>query len=220
MESYGITAEEFPQIKFSSKKKGKEYNCLHANKEIIKDAWDTWSKYGKSSDALMIYFMFVYELSPEDIRLLKFEDLIIKNNQASIKVYRTKNKNYQKIPISKYLYNKIMKYEKDLIKEGNWYMANRLCDKEQIVGNFMFKDSKSTIVKKFQTKFGGLLKNFDICPKDLTISSIDNQSINSPLNFSEELLEIKNSKKKRKDFKGTSAYSNKTKKVTTKSKKT
>ena len=30
--------EEFPQIKFSSKKKGKEYNCLHDNKEIIKDA--------------------------------------------------------------------------------------------------------------------------------------------------------------------------------------
>ena len=58
-------------------------------------------------------------------------------------------------------------------------MANRLCDKEQIVGNFMFKDSKSTIVNLFQTKFGGLLKNFDIFPKDLTIYSIDNQSIDS-----------------------------------------
>ena len=98
-------------------------------------------------------------------------------------------------------------------------MTNRLCDKEQIVDNFMFKDSKSTFVKKFQTKFGGLLKNFDICQKDLTIYSIDNQSIDSPLNCSEELLEIKSTKKKRKDFKGTSAYSNKTKKVTTKSKK-
>ena len=58
-------------------------------------------------------------------------------------------------------------------------MTNRLCDKEQIVDNFMFKDSKSTIVKKFKSKFGGLLNNFDICPKDLTISSIDNQSIDS-----------------------------------------
>ena len=84
----------------------------------------------------------------------------------------------------------------------------------------MFKDSTSAIVEKFQTKFGGLLKNFDIYPKDLTIFSIYNQSIDSPLNCSEELLEIKNTKKKRKDFKGTSAYSNKTKKVTTKSKKT
>ena len=113
-----------------------------------------------------------------------------------------------------------MKYEKDLIKEGSWYMANRLCDKEQIVDNFMFGDSKSAIVKMFQTKFGGLLENFDICPKDLAIYSIDNQSIDSPLKFSEELLEIKSTKKKRKDFKGTSTYSNKTKKVTTKSKKT
>ena len=64
---------------------------------------------------------------------------MIKNNQANIKVYRTKNKNNQKIPISKYLYNKIMKYEKNLIKEGNLFTANRLCDKDQIVGIFMFK---------------------------------------------------------------------------------
>ena len=83
----------------------------------------------------------------------------------------------------------------------------------------MLKDSKPTIVEKFQTKFGGLLRNFYICPKDLTISSIDNQSIDSPLNCSEELLKIKSTKKKRKDFKGISAYSNKTKKVTIKSEK-
>ena len=44
----------------------------------------------------MIYFMLVFELSPEDIRSLKFENPIMKNNQASIKVYRTKNKNINK----------------------------------------------------------------------------------------------------------------------------
>ena len=44
----------------------------------------------------MIYFMFVYELSPEDIRFLKFKNLIMKNNQASIKVYRNKNKKISK----------------------------------------------------------------------------------------------------------------------------
>ena len=31
-----MTAEEFLHIKISSKKKGKGYNCLDANKEIIK----------------------------------------------------------------------------------------------------------------------------------------------------------------------------------------
>ena len=65
----------------------------------------------------MIYFMIVYKLSQEDIRFLKFEDLIMKNNQANIKVYRNKNKFFFLIPISKYLYNKVMKYEKDLIKK-------------------------------------------------------------------------------------------------------
>ena len=44
----------------------------------------------------MIYFMFVSELSPKDIRFLKFKDLIKKNNEASIKVYRTKIKTIKK----------------------------------------------------------------------------------------------------------------------------
>ena len=79
-----MTAKKFPQIKFSSKKKGKEYNCLDAKKEIIKDAQDTFTKYGKSSDELMIYFMFYYELSSEDIRFIKFEEIIMNNNQSSI----------------------------------------------------------------------------------------------------------------------------------------
>ena len=46
----------------------------------------------------------------------------------------------------------------------------------------MFKDSKSAILKKFYTKFGGLLKKFDNFPKDLIISFIDNQNIDSQLN--------------------------------------
>ena len=60
-------------------------------------------------------------------------------------------------------------------------MTNRSTKTETIVGHFLFKDSKSSIIKKFKTKFGGLLNNFDICPKGLRISVInDKESEGSP----------------------------------------
>ena len=60
-------------------------------------------------------------------------------------------------------------------------MANRSTKTETIVGHFLFKDSKSSIIKKFKTKFGGLLNNFDICPKSLRIWTInDKDSEGSP----------------------------------------
>ena len=60
-------------------------------------------------------------------------------------------------------------------------MANRSTKTETIVGHFLFKDSKSSIIKKFKTKFGGLLNNFNICPKGLRISAInDKESEGSP----------------------------------------
>ena len=74
-----------------------------------------------------------------------------------------------------------MKYQKDLTKNNNCFMANRSTKTETIVGHFLFKDSKSSIIKKFKTKFGGLLNNFDICPKGLRISAInDKESEGSP----------------------------------------
>ena len=35
--------------------------------------------------------MFAFELTPRDVRLLKFEDIKMKNKQATITVYRSKN---------------------------------------------------------------------------------------------------------------------------------
>ena len=59
MESYGMTAEEFPQIKFSNKKKGKENNCLDVNKEIIKDA----ETYYPNMENLLMHWTFILCLS-------------------------------------------------------------------------------------------------------------------------------------------------------------
>ena len=155
-----MSPELFPRIKISIKKES-----FTVSKEIIKEAWETLSKNGKHAESLMIYLMSAFELSPGDVILLKFEDIAMKNKLATINFFKLKSNSKQKIPISDSLYKKIMKYQKDLTKNNNSFMENRSTKTETIVGHFLFKDSKSSIIKKFKTKFGGLLNNFDICQK-------------------------------------------------------
>ena len=64
----------------------------------------------------MIYLMSAFELSPGDVRLLKFEDITMRNKQATISIFKLKNNSKQRIPISDSLYKRIMKYHKDLPK--------------------------------------------------------------------------------------------------------
>ena len=117
MISYGVSPELFPQIKFSSKKKAKEQESFTVSKETIKEAWETLSKNGKHAKSLMIYLMSAFELSPGDVRLLKFEDISMKNKQATINIFKLKSNSKKRIPISDSLYKKIMKYQKDLTKK-------------------------------------------------------------------------------------------------------
>ena len=108
--------------------------------------------------------MSAFELSPDDVILLKFEDIAMKNKQATINIFKLKSNSKQRIPISDSLYKKIMKYQKDLTKIiALWKVDQQRLN--YIVGHFLFKDSKSSIIKKFKIKFGGLLNNFDICQK-------------------------------------------------------
>ena len=193
--SFGVSKDLFPQIKFSSKKKPKEQERSIVSKEIIKEAWDTLSKNGKQAESLMIYLMFAFELSPGDVRLLKFDDIKMKSKQATIIVHKLKSNCKQQIPISMSLYKRITKYQNDLTKNGKCYMSNRSTKTENIVGHFLFKDSKSLIIKKFRTKFGGILKDFDICPKDLRISSINDKISEESQRDIEAWEEQKTSKK-------------------------
>ena len=143
--------------------------------------------------------MSAFELSPGDVRLLKFEDITMKNKQATISIFKLKNNSKQRIPISDSLYKRIMKYHKDLTKNNNCFMANRSTKTETIVGHFLFEDSKSSIIKKFKTKFRGLLNNFDICPKSLRISAInDKESEGSPRENAK--FEEKKTSNKTKEF--------------------
>ena len=211
--SYGVSKDSFPQIKFSSEKKVKEQERSVVDKGIIKYAWETLSKNGKHAESLMIYLMFAFELTPRDVRLLKFEDIKMKNKQGTITVYRSKNNSWQQIPITESLYKRIIKNQNDLTKNGKCFMANRSTKEETIVGHFLFKDSKSSIIKKFRTKFWGLLKDFDICSKDLRISSLNDKNSEGSPKESKRFEEKKMPFKPKGILKGTSKNLNQPKKL-------
>ena len=92
-------------------------------------------------------------------------------------------------------------------------MANRSTKEETIVGHFLFKDSKSSIIKKFRTKFGGLLKDFDICLKDLRISSLNDKNSEGSPKESKKFEEKKMPFKQKGILKGTSKNLNQPKKL-------
>ena len=48
----------------------------------------------------MIYLMSAFELSSGDVRLLKFEDIAMKNKQATINIFKLKSNSKKRIPIS------------------------------------------------------------------------------------------------------------------------
>ena len=154
-----------------------------------------------------------FELSPGDVRLLKFEDIAMKNKQATINIFKLKSNSKQRMPISDSLYKKIMKYQKDLTKNNKSFMANRSTKTETIVGHFLFKDSKSSIIKKFKTKFGGLLNNFDICLKGRRISAINDKESEGSPRENTKFEEKKTSNKTKECLHSTSKEIDQTKKL-------
>ena len=75
---YGVKKDDFPVIKLSSKKKGKEHDHSAYDKDVILKEWKTLSKQGNKSDALLLHLMFALALRPEEARLIKFEDVEFK----------------------------------------------------------------------------------------------------------------------------------------------
>ena len=117
------------------------------------------------------------------------------------------------MPITESLYKRIFKYQNDLTKNGKCFMANRSTKEETIVGYFLFKDSKSSIIKKLGTKFGGLLKDFDICSKNLRISSLNDKNSEGSPKESKRFEEKKMPFKPKGILKGTSKDLNQSKKL-------
>ena len=102
--------------------------------------------------------MFAFELTPRDVRLLKFEDIKMTNKQAAITVYRSKNNSWQQIPITESLYKRIIKYENDLTKNGKCFMANISTKEETIVGHFYLKIQNHQLLRNLEQNLEDCLK--------------------------------------------------------------
>ena len=192
---YGAKKDEFPLIKFSSKKKGKEQDHSAYDRDLILKAWSTLSKQGNKSDALLLHLMFALALRPGEARLIKFEDVEFKNNQYSIKVYKSKKDRIQQLSISQSLYDEITNYKQQLITSNKYQETSRKTMKgDNVVGHFLFWNSRNVIGNKFKSWFNGAVPEFKLRPKDMRIAAISDRNIHWSLAEAAALADHKSTK--------------------------
>ena len=145
-------------------------------KDSIKDAWKILKENGKTRDALLIHLMYALGLRTGEVRLLKFEDVSDKD-LLTIKVYRLQRGIIKPMQISQDVYNDIIDIKNELIEKDKYVESIRSTTKsEQVIGHFIFTDSKSSIDKKFKSNFGGILNKFNLRPKDLREISLNERN--------------------------------------------
>ena len=89
--SFGIKKQDFPKIKFSSNKQGREENVSAINKDQYLKAANLLYAKGQYEDALLIHIMWSLVSWPNEILTLRFEDFEDKNGQKSV-LYYTKRR--------------------------------------------------------------------------------------------------------------------------------
>ena len=123
--------------------------------------------------------MYVLGLKTGEIRLLRFED-VENESQPIIKIYDSKTNTIKHILISQELYEEIIEFKNELSSSNRYHKSTRETPRDMLDnGHFIFSDSKGSITKKFNSKFKGILKNFNLRPKDLREASINSMPLKS-----------------------------------------
>ena len=134
---------------------------------------------GKTGDALLVHMMYVLGLKTGEVRLLRFED-VQNEDEPIIKIYDSKTNTTKQILISQELYEEIIEYKNRLCAFNKYHKTTRDTPRDKHdYGYFMFSNTKGSITKKFYSKFKGILKNFDLKPKDLREASINSMPLKS-----------------------------------------
>ena len=210
--SFGFNKEDFPKIEFTSLKKEHKEVDYEFVRETVENAWNTLSNKGKTGDALLIHSMYVLGLKTWEVRLLRFEDVEYKD-QPTIKIYDAKKESVKQILISQELYDEIIDYKNELTATNKYHTSTRDTPRDQTdYGHFMFCDSKGSITKKFNCKFKGVLKNFDLRPKDIREASINSMPLNSLAIDTKKNEERKTVKINKKSSKGSNNQDSQTRK--------
>ena len=96
--SFGISNKEFPIIKFSSNKQGREENVSSINKEKFLKAAKFLYDNGDYENSLLIHIMWSLASRPNEMVTLRFEDfskIIIRNLYYTIQTRRIKERESQ-----------------------------------------------------------------------------------------------------------------------------
>ena len=93
--SFGIKKQDFPKIKLSSNKQGREENVSAINKDQYFTAANILYATGQYEDALFIHIMWSLASRPNEMLTLRFEDFEDKDGQKSV-LYDAKKKNQRK----------------------------------------------------------------------------------------------------------------------------
>ena len=176
--SFGISKSNFPKIQFTSTAKTNKHVQLNLDKDDIENSWKTLAKNGKTEDALLVHIIYELGLRTGEVWLLRFED-IINQEIPYISILDTKINKTKQLQISQELFDEITNYEKELKTKNEYEIKERLTPlNEKVSGHFIFNLTRRTISRKFKSNFDGIVKNFDLRPKDLKETSIKNRKTN------------------------------------------
>ena len=116
--TFGINNKEFPTIKFSSNKQGREEYISTINKEkFLKQL--SYYMIMMNEDALLIHIMWSLASRPNEIVTLRFEDFE-DNNQKSVLYYANKKNQRKRITIADDLYKQVIDFKKFNIENGRY----------------------------------------------------------------------------------------------------
>ena len=113
-----LAAKNFPIIKFSSNKQGREENVSSINKEKFLKAAKFLYDNGDYEDALLIHIMWSLASRPNEMVTLRFEDFEDNNNQKSVLYYANKKNQRKRITIADDLYDQVIDFKNFKIENG------------------------------------------------------------------------------------------------------
>ena len=152
-------------------------------------------KKGNKSDALLLQLMFALALIPGESRLIKFEDVELKNSQVSINAYKSKKDRTQQLFISQQLYDEIISYKQHLISNNKYQEITRKTIKgDSMIGHFLFWNSRNAIGNKSKCWFNGATPEFKLRPKDLRIAAISDRNAHGSLTEAATLADHRSTK--------------------------
>ena len=118
--SFGIHNKEFPTIKFSNNKQGREENISAINKEKFFKAAKLLYDNGEYEDALLIRIMWSLASRSNEMVALRFENFE-DNNQKSVLYYANKKNQRKRVTIADDIYKQVIDLKNFKIENGSYH---------------------------------------------------------------------------------------------------